>query len=110
MLRQKDVGRPISELASKLQHEDLGADCRNVLKTLVFMETEVSTSDGGIYLMRIMPYRTATNAIDGLVLTFVDISRLKQSPDRSSAYVGGLPGGRGPGHYRRPGVSHSRFE
>ena len=79
MLRQEDVGRPISELASKLQHEDLGADCRNVLKTLVFMETEVSTSDGGIYLMRIMPYRTASNAIDGLVLTFVDISRLKQT-------------------------------
>jgi two-component system CheB/CheR fusion protein len=78
MLRQEDVGRPISELASKLQHEDLGADCRNVLKTLVFMEAEVSTSDGVIYLMRIMPYRTATNAIDGLVLTFVDISRLKQ--------------------------------
>jgi len=50
-----------------------------VLKTLVFMEAEVSTSDGGIYLMRIMPYRTATNVIDGLVLTFVDISRLKQA-------------------------------
>ena len=79
MLRREDVGRPISELASKLQHEDLDADCRNVLKTLVFMETEVRSNDGGIYLMRIMPYRTATNAIDGLVLTFVDISRLKQT-------------------------------
>jgi len=79
MLRQADVGRPISELASKLQHEDLGTDCRNVLKTLVFREAEVSTSDGAIYLMRIMPYRTARNAIDGLVLTFVDISRLKQT-------------------------------
>lgn len=79
MLRQEDVGRPIHELASKLQHEDLGADCRGVLRTLVFKETEVSTSDGAIYLMRIMPYRTARNAIDGLVITFVDISRLKQA-------------------------------
>lgn len=79
MLRQEDVGRPVTELVTKLQHEDLGADCRGVLNTLVFKETEVSTSDGGIYLMRIMPYRTATNAIDGLVLTFVDISGLKQA-------------------------------
>ncbi|WOJ93110.1 chemotaxis protein CheB [Congregibacter variabilis] len=78
MLRNEDVGRPISDLASKLQHEDLSADCQNVLKTLVFRETEVNTSDGGVYLMRIMPYRTSTNAIDGLVLTFVDITRLKQ--------------------------------
>jgi two-component system CheB/CheR fusion protein len=79
MLRDTDVGRPISELASKLQHEDLAADCRAVLRTLVFREAEVTTSDDAIYLMRIMPYRTARNAIDGLVLTFVDISRLKRA-------------------------------
>jgi len=79
MLRESDVGRPISELASKLRHEDLAADCRGVLETLVFKETEVTTSDDVIYLMRVMPYRTARNAIDGLVLTFVDISRLKRA-------------------------------
>ena len=78
MVREEDLGRPITELVTKLQNEDLGADCRSVLKTLVFKESEVSVSDGGIYLMRIMPYRTATNAVDGLVLTFVDISRLKK--------------------------------
>jgi two-component system CheB/CheR fusion protein len=55
MLRETDVGRPISELASKLQHEDLAADCRAVLRTLVFREAEVTTSDDAIYLMRIMP-------------------------------------------------------
>jgi two-component system CheB/CheR fusion protein len=79
MLRETDVGRPISELASKLRHEDLAADCRSVLRTLVFREAEVITSDDTIYLMRIMPYRTARNAIDGLVLTFVDISGLKRA-------------------------------
>jgi two-component system CheB/CheR fusion protein len=78
MLRQTDLGRPISELASNLQQEDLAADCRNVMRTLVFKEAEVKTRDDTHFLMRIMPYRTADNAIDGLVLTFVDISRLKQ--------------------------------
>jgi two-component system CheB/CheR fusion protein len=79
MIRQADLGRPISELASNIQHEDLAADCRNVLDSLVFKEAEVQTVDGAYYLMRIMPYRTAENAIDGLVMTFVDISLLKRT-------------------------------
>lgn len=77
MLRPADVGRPISELVSNLASEDLAADCREVLRTLVFKEAEVETRDGGSFLMRILPYRTAENVIDGVVVTFVDINRLK---------------------------------
>lgn len=77
MLRPTDVGRPISELAISLEQNDLAADCQRVLQTLIFKESEVRTRDGVNYLMRILPYRTAENAIDGLVLTFVDINRLK---------------------------------
>ena len=79
MLRPADIDRPISELASRLQRADLTQDCRQVLGTLVFTEEEVQTEDGEYYLMRIMPYRTANNSIDGLVLTFVNISRLRQT-------------------------------
>lgn len=77
MLRPTDVGRPISELASNLEDRDLTGACRQVLKTLVFQECEVRTLDGHWYLMRIMPYRTTENVIDGLVITFVSIQRLK---------------------------------
>ncbi len=89
MLRPTDVGRPISELASKLKVDDLAANCAGVLKTLVSKEDEVETHDGGCYLMRIMPYRTAENVIDGVVLTFVDIGRLKAS-ERAIAYFQGI--------------------
>ena len=78
MLRSTDVGRPISELASHLEQSDLTAECGAVLRTLAYKEREVRTTQGTNYLMRIMPYRTAENVIDGLVLTFVDINRLKE--------------------------------
>src|SRR5262245_61311066 len=79
MLRDTDVGRPIAELASNLHDNTLLANCGSVLKTLGSKESEVRTKDGSWYLMRIMPYRTAENVIDGLVLTFVDIHRLKEA-------------------------------
>ena len=50
----------------------------------MFKESEVCTKDGAWYLMRIMPYRTADNVIDGLVLTFVDIQRLKAGEQATS--------------------------
>jgi two-component system CheB/CheR fusion protein len=76
-LRQTDMGRPISDLASNLDDTDLLQDCQVVLKTLVFNEKEVQSKDGLWYLMRIIPYRTVDNLINGLVLTFVNIHRLK---------------------------------
>ncbi len=78
MLRSTDVGRPIFELVSNLIIDNLISDCQNVLKTLTFKEEEVKTRNGGCYLMKIIPYRTAENCIDGLVLTFVNIGPLRQ--------------------------------
>jgi two-component system CheB/CheR fusion protein len=72
-----DVGRPISDLVSRLRYDRLAEDAHEVLRTLVFKETEVRAQDGGWYLMRILPYRTIDNVIDGLVITFVDITKSK---------------------------------
>lgn len=69
-----DVGRPIGDLTSRLDYAALVDDCEAVLGTLVLKEREVLAHSGRWYLMRIVPFRTAENVIDGLVLTFVDIS------------------------------------
>lgn len=79
MLRKTDVGRPISELASSLDNFSLTEKCREVLRTLVFLEEEVTSTDGSLYLMRIMPYRTSDSMIDGVVITFVTLDQLQQS-------------------------------
>ncbi|HVU02773.1 MAG TPA: chemotaxis protein CheB [Polyangiaceae bacterium] len=74
-----DIGRPISDLTANLQYDGLLDDAREVLRSLVFREREIETRDGAWRLMRIMPYRTHDNLIDGLVITFVDIDRLKRA-------------------------------
>ena len=77
-----DVGRPLADLVSNLNqatYDEMVRDCREVLRTLVFRQTEVQTKQGQWFLLRIMPYRTAENIIDGLVLTFVDINPVKQA-------------------------------
>lgn len=74
-----DTGRPLGDLASGLCYDHLEADCRKVIETLESSEAEVVSQDGHWYLMRIMPYRTAANLIDGVVLTFVNIDQIKKS-------------------------------
>ena len=70
-----DVGRPVSDIVSRLTGYDRFLDdLRRVLDTLVPVEAEVETLEGRRYLMRIQPYRTMDNVIEGAVLTFVDIT------------------------------------
>ena len=64
----------IGDLVSTLHYDRLVEDAREVLRTLAFRETEVQGEGDAWYLMRILPYRTTDNVIDGLVLTFVDIT------------------------------------
>ena len=80
-LRDTDVGRPLSELVSNLPEVNLEDDCRRVLRALSALEREVADKDGIWYLMRIKPYRTAENLIEGLVITFVNIQRLKTAEE-----------------------------
>jgi two-component system CheB/CheR fusion protein len=74
-----DVGRPLNDLTIKLDYAHLIADAESVLKSLVSKEFEVQGADGKWYNARIVPYRTADNVIAGLVMTFVDITAIKES-------------------------------
>ena len=69
-----DVDRPLGDVKSEIEDEDLLAKAQTVLNTLVPWEREVRTVRGIWYLVRIQPYRTLDNVIDGVVLTFTDIS------------------------------------
>jgi two-component system, chemotaxis family, CheB/CheR fusion protein len=81
-LIQTDIGRSVGDLVSNLvNYTDLVADTLDVLKTLVPREQEVQTQQGDWYLMRIGPYRTLDNVIEGAVITFVDISGRKRMED-----------------------------
>lgn len=78
-----DVGRPLTDLAFNLECDSLAEDCRAVLRTLQCSEREVCAKGGPWHLMRIMPYRTAEDVIDGVVLTFMDIDRPKRAEHRA---------------------------
>ena len=72
-----DAGRPITDLVSTLDYPTLVVDAAEVLRSLVFHEVQVSAKDGRWFTVRTMPYRTQDNRIDGVVITFADISVAK---------------------------------
>ena len=72
-----DVGRPLSDITSSIQGEDLLDDLQSVLDTLVPRGREVRTIDGSWYLATMKPYRTLDNVIAGAVLTFTNVTEFK---------------------------------
>ncbi len=80
-LRESDIGRPVTDLAQKFTDEKLLADARTVLQRLVPIDREVRSHSGRWYLRRTLPYRTAENHIEGVVLTFVDIGARKKAEE-----------------------------
>ena len=72
-----DVGRPLSDLARKFTDPALVAEAGAVLDKLIPLEREVRSESGRWYLRRVLPYRTKDNRIDGVVITFVEITPLK---------------------------------
>jgi len=77
-LRTTDIGRPFTDLVSNLQYSEIESHARQVLKTLSSIETAISTIDNRWFNIRIMPYRTLDDRIDGLVITFTDITLAKK--------------------------------
>ena len=69
-----DAGRPITDLSSDLQYPELADDAREVLRKLAALEKPISARDGRWFTVRIMPYRTMDDRIDGVVITFANIT------------------------------------
>ena len=77
-LAVSDIGRPVSHFATQLKKFHIVDHARQVLKDLVTQEFELESRDGKFFRTRIMPYRTTQNVIDGVVVTFEDITEFKR--------------------------------
>jgi two-component system CheB/CheR fusion protein len=75
-----DVGRPVSHIVSNLiGYDSLAADVRAVLNSLAPKAVDVQTTNGKWHTMRILPYRTLDNVIEGAVISFIDITETVQT-------------------------------
>jgi len=77
-LIESDIGRPIHHVTSNLVYDTLNEDLNKVLDTLAPKLIEVQTREARSYILRITPYHTTGHVIQGLVLTFVDITQEKR--------------------------------
>ncbi len=77
-LRESDYGRPVSEIASRFEYGEIADNVERVLRTLSAREKEVTTSEDRTFVMRIRPYRRLDNVIDGVVITFIDVTDRKR--------------------------------
>jgi two-component system CheB/CheR fusion protein len=77
-----DRGRPLADISGALDYDEVQADIARVLTRLERVEREVCTRTGQWHVMKVMPYRTADDRIDGVVLTFVDVTQRKLSEAR----------------------------
>ena len=84
-LIESDINRPLMDITHKLDYESLAEDAAGMLKTLNLIERPVTSSEGRHYLARLRPYRTTDDHIDGVVLTFVDVTALRKAEERLRA-------------------------
>lgn len=76
-----DIGRPLAHLTHRLDADDLPQLAESVLQTLRTIELEISSRDGSRYLARLLPYRSLEDRIDGVVLTFLEMTDLRNAID-----------------------------
>ena len=75
----RDIGRVITDFTHRLRRDGIAPEARLVLRDLCPVESEVEHRDGRWFLMRVRPYRTVEDRIEGVVLTFVDISQRRKT-------------------------------
>ena len=85
-----DLGRPITDIAFGLSYPELADDAREVLRTLAVHEHPAAARNGRWFLVRILPYRTLENVIDGVAITFVDITASRALEGKLRATQAGL--------------------
>ena len=90
MLIPGDIGRPITDIVSILDYPTLAEDMRAMLRTLAIHEQSVTTHDGRWFRVRILPYRTTDNMIDGVILTMVDTTAEHAAVDKAQREVESL--------------------
>ncbi len=79
-LIETDVGRPVDQIRSNLiGYDNLARDIKEVLESLIPKDLEVQTHSGEWYLLRMRPYRTLENVIEGVVITFTDCTAMKKA-------------------------------
>ncbi len=83
-LQPSDIGRPLEALTQRLGPDDLVALARQVLRDLTPLEREERADDGSWYLTRLRPYRSVDDAIEGVVLSFLDVTTLKEAERTAS--------------------------
>jgi two-component system, chemotaxis family, CheB/CheR fusion protein len=81
-LIRSDIGRPFTDQVSDLFYPEMADDALEVLETLILKEKQIPGKEGQWFSIRIMPYRTFDNRIDGLVITFINITELKKAEER----------------------------
>jgi two-component system CheB/CheR fusion protein len=78
-LTANDVGRPVTHFVANLKENLLEAYARQVLTDLLTQEAEMESRDGRFFRLRVLPYLTVNNVVDGVVMTFEDISSSKKA-------------------------------
>jgi len=78
-----DLGRPISHISTVPAYREMLDDINHVIDTLQSLQREITLKNGDVYLTNIRPYRTDNNAVEGILLTFVDITKLKRESKRA---------------------------
>ena len=89
-LRESDIGRPITDITSRLDYQRLDDDIRDVRRTRQSLEHEVEAANGRAYIMRVLLYRTTEDIIDGIILTFTDITERRRSEEHQKMLVAEL--------------------
>jgi two-component system, chemotaxis family, CheB/CheR fusion protein len=77
-LIKSDINRPISDITANFVYDNLLEDAKNILKTLNNKDVELHNKNNEWYSMRMTPYRTTQNVIDGIVITFIDVTGIKK--------------------------------
>jgi two-component system, chemotaxis family, CheB/CheR fusion protein len=89
-LRESDAGRPITDINSELDYRRLSEDIASVRRSRESVEREIETSTGATYIMRVLLYRTTEDDIDGIILTFTDITERRHGEEQQKLLVAEL--------------------